>query len=132
MSTPIKREDIRKGDKYRRIFAEEFTADTDLTAEDLEFTYELIERPVVLPTKPGVYMGSLLDIPMWLTDESKWYTVKTRVYNPGRHAPFTLLRPVAEVAAEVLKAVRSECSLDLDHTLFYYTNRVAAKYGVTL
>lgn len=61
------------------------------------------EKPsVVLPTEPGVYVGSLMPyVPMWLNSEGQWYTVKTRCHEPERHAPFTRLEPVAETANRI-------------------------------
>lgn len=82
------------------------------SAECDGFTLTLIERPVSkveLPTEPGVYLGSVLrGMPMWLTADGHWYTAKSRVYEPERHAPFTKLEPVSVTAEKVLDAVKAD------------------------
>lgn len=106
MNTPIKREDIRKGDRIRSTY--EYTAEYDnkgLSGGAL--TYELIERPVQLPTEPGVYADKDGDI--WRLDgDGLWRITDFKATHTETHAPFTLLRPVAEVAAEVLADVKAE------------------------
>ncbi|MBC7594562.1 MAG: hypothetical protein H7288_11595 [Kineosporiaceae bacterium] len=69
---PIKREDIKAGDKVRRTIVFEYTAAEDLHGSTPDgYTYELIERPVVLPTEPGVYLpfiyaGTTMTPNIWL------------------------------------------------------------------
>jgi len=109
MSAPIKREDIRTGDRVRLSF--EFTACSDYAqaADDDGDTYELIERPVVLPTEPGVYAGRtgsiwvLKSTGEWL-DFSLWSGAQSPL-GPILYLPLTRLRTEAEVAAEVLAVV---------------------------
>ena len=61
MSTPIKREDIRKGDRIR--IKNEFTSDRDYGINPNDnATYELIERPMVLPTAPGYYESEFFPV----------------------------------------------------------------------
>ena len=47
MSTPIKREDIRKGDRIRRSVVSEYTATRDGTPLDRgqPYEYDLLDRP---------------------------------------------------------------------------------------
>ncbi|TFD80686.1 hypothetical protein E3T54_02790 [Cryobacterium sp. Sr8] len=99
MNTPIKREDIRKGDRVRAIAEYTATVDSAPIYPHLDVTYELIERPVQLPTEPGFYLDR--DGEVWNLEPSKGAG-----YLRPEYAPFTLLRPVAEVAAEVLRDVR--------------------------
>lgn len=132
MSTPVKREDIRKGDRIRSTFTEEFTAKSDTVAHETGFTYELIERPVVLPNVPGVYTDK--DGDAWRLDEDGlWRITDCNDDNIHLYAPFTLLRPVAEVAAEVLGAVLHDYTTATSFTnLHEVTHDLAAKYGATL
>jgi len=123
MSAPIKREDIRKGDRIRQITAIQYTATSDLGVEDFDdCTYELIERPVVLPTAPGWYVGrsgaensahlQLCDNDCAEETGQHWYRPdQSRVLSPQEVADFYLplarLRPETEVAFEVLSGVRA-------------------------
>jgi hypothetical protein len=119
MSAPIKREDIRKGDRIRVI--EEYTTLCAYTAvADDERTYELIERPVVLPTEPGWYFDR--DGDPWEVDDS--------VTLREQWAPYTRIRPEAEVAAAVLAEVRTLYWTD-DPTFWGKFDAIEAKYGVT-
>ena len=128
MSAPIKREDIRKGDRVRLSF--EFTAESDYTqaADNSDDSYELIERPVVLPTIPDAYRaqnGSLWElrgetedtVQHWRADGAFMLHSDARGF-----APFTRLRPEAEVVVEVLSAVNA----------FEPIYKLAEQYGVTL
>jgi len=136
MSAPIKREDIRTGDRVRLSF--EFTACSDYAqaADDDGDTYELIERPVVLPTEPGVYAGRtgsiwvLKSTGEWL-DFSLWSGAQSPL-GPILYLPLTRLRTEAEVAAEVLKRVQVKDNAVPYQGTRYYTAQVAAEYGVTL
>lgn len=111
MSAPIKREDIRKGDRIRVVT--EFTSGNDwLPMAADESTYELIERPVTLPTELGVYTDK--DGGLWSFQTNGYLALKSAsaagwftADHMRQFAPFTLLRPVAEVAAEVLAEVRT-------------------------
>ena len=132
MSAPIKREDIRKGDRVRLSF--EFTAESDYTqaADNSDDSYELIERPVVLPTEPDLYRSSTTSdgLPMifQLSLAGDWRLVNTNSPFPiedgllQRYAPFTRLRDEAEVVVEVLSAVNA----------FEPIYKLAEQYGVTL
>jgi len=135
VNTPIKREDIRKGDVIVQRY--EFTALVDFEdAGPDSATYELIERPVTLPTEPGVYLDA--ESGAWRLFEGRGLISleeKEGDYNPDRYTPFTLLRPVAEVAAEVLAAlwllrgdlVAAGDADDVRHLL----NELEQKFGVT-
>ena len=117
---PILPADIRKGDNIRREtedvdgkpVAYEYWANVD--GEEVwatSNTYFLLSRPVppvVLPDVPGVYFDCVNDT--WLLNTAgRWDCIgcPTDSENPTRYAPFTRLRPEAEVAAEVLADVRS-------------------------
>ena len=91
MSAPIKREDIRKGDVIRQTF--QYTAEVDGQHQPGLSKFELIERPVALPTEPGFYADK---------DDYPWCITEGDVLDP-KWAPYTLLRPVAEVAAETFE-----------------------------
>ena len=122
MNEPIKFEDIRKGDRIRLI--SEYISDLDGKdiKPDVGDTFELIERPVTLPTVPGVYLDKQGDV--WRLKASRFLCLSIEGFDesPNDYAPFTLLRPVAEVAAEVLRAVNA----------FEPVYKLAAKYGVEL
>ena len=111
MSAPIRREDIREGDRVR--LTREFTAGVDYAASsEPGGVYELIERPVVLPTEPGAYAtntgsvhvltssGQWLDFSMW--NGTPW------VKPPTNYAPLTRLEFVADTAKKVLDRVLEE------------------------
>ena len=114
-------EDIRKGDSIRveytdykgRIVANEFWADSDwydYSAGTEGNAYFLLDRPVppvVLPIEPGWYHDCVNGI--WrLNTFGFWDCIASPTDNENvtQHAPFTRLRPEADVAAEVLAEVR--------------------------
>lgn len=77
--TPISGKDVSKGDKIRIeydpqmswVLAEEYIAlGPQRVAKDRE--YFLLDRPVVLPTKPGHYEGKA-DIILTLEASGGWY-----------------------------------------------------------
>ena len=114
MSEAIKREDIRKGDKVRQSF--DYTASADGAVWYLNGgTFELIERPVMLPTVKGWYQGSNFPLskgcsPYCLNDDGSWGVggaTMTPEYMRRHAGELTLLRPVAEVAAEVLTEIKA-------------------------
>ena len=128
MSAQIKREDIRKGDRVRLSF--EFTACSDYTqaADDDGDTYELIERPVVLPTEPGWYFDR---------DGDPWELDATGELSE-QWAPYTRIRTEAEVAAEVIADLKATAThhingRDSDHfTIFEDTlEAFAAKWATS-
>ena len=133
MNTPIKREDIRKGDRIKLTRTDEFTATHDgpdmLAASD--HTYELIERPVTLPTVPGVYLDKQGDV--WRLKASRFLCLSIEGFDdaPNEYAPFTLLRPVAEVAAEVLDELDLDVSLAEErwHERSYSTTELRATFA---
>lgn len=103
--TPIKAEDIRKGDTIRReqpdnprVKAVEYVAlaDQDAPEKRLPNNLFLLDRPVVLPTVPGVYSDR---------EGDTWKVINTgRLvllgdsaggHDPKRYAPFTHLVPEA-------------------------------------
>jgi len=141
MSTPIKREYIKAGDRIRAFY--DFTAEHDLGAlESSQFTYELIERPVVLPTEHGVYAHKLAKrdrIILELSDD-EWRFL-SEANSPAsaeevakswhERGLLTLLRPVAEVASEVIEAIREQGEVGISN-LYEDLSVVAAKFGVTL
>jgi len=107
VSAPIKYEDIRDGDRIR-MSIEYTAASCDTGASSPDATYELIERPVVLPTVPGVYVNAADDPDVFqLLSDGQWWcgnspvTVEQVRHDGGNS--LTLLRPVAEVAAETFE-----------------------------
>lgn len=60
VGTPIKREDIKAGDRIRRSVVSEYTAarDGEPLREDQPYEYILLERPVTMPTENGLYVHS--------------------------------------------------------------------------
>lgn len=135
---PILRKDIRKGDRIRQTF--EYTATEDGSTRDaIDATYRLVDRPVVLPTEPGIY-ADRTGHPWRVNSEGSfengqwfarpWDDDELRSLN--EKAPFTLLRPAPEVAAEVLAAVLFEFKAGgwISYRDNLYT--VATQYGVTL
>ena len=93
------------------------------------------ERPVALPTEPGVYLGRNDSIwwhdtdwggdCKWLTDGKPYPKDKARTY-----APFRRLRPVDEVRKETAKSIWESLntialyrySRDKPHTTNFYTS----------
>ncbi|TFD51987.1 hypothetical protein E3T46_07820 [Cryobacterium sp. Hh11] len=129
MTAPIKREDIKAGDRVRMI--SEYTATTDhVAAVGTGTTYELIERAVVLPLWPGYYLDRQGDA--WeLATSGRWIFPADAKYDrrEAEFAPFTRLRPEAEVAAEVLgdiKETYGENFLDNSNAAW---NEVAEKWA---
>ena len=111
MSTPIKQGDILAGDIVRRIDQYESSGNgfvLDPGTGDTVTMYELVERPVTLPTAWGTYSDAYNDI--WTLDEDGLIRICDHAKPAGHHAPFILLRPVAGVAAEVLAEVDKEMS----------------------
>ena len=139
MSTAIKREDIRKGDRVRRVEVTEFNATSDIVPSRFDnATYELIERPVVLPPRTGSVVifdryqeGELTGGCAVRTGGSGWLIAGQAGHvGNGKIASMTgvqVLRPEAEVAAEVLASVEEMLGYDIDPG-----NIVAAKFGATL
>ncbi|WP_104128041.1 hypothetical protein [Cryobacterium sp. Y57] len=134
--TPILREDIRKGDKFRAIVETIARSDLEMIPGD-KATYELIERSVVLPTEPGVYADKEgypwilhLEVPncvqQWQLDTDFMTDIDARGF-----APFTRLRPEAEMVKELLAAVAKEYD-DSDLNVTQDHENIAARYGVTL
>ena len=130
--TPILPADIRKGDTIRKEYDNDAEmGESEFVVRSVEYIarkdgYDelllhtgacyLLNRPVppvVLPTEPGVYEGydKLAERPLvarLLIDgrfvDSVFYEV---LGDLERFAPFTRLRPEAEVAAEVLADIES-------------------------
>jgi len=133
--------EIRKGDRIRRTVIMEYTANAsaapDVTAEQ-GHTFELIERPVPLPTRPGWYVGydKLAGRPLPVLVDSAGRIlhpiVGDRIGNPERFGPYTYLRDEAEVAAEALGAVHFDVNTYSALTFNQTIKAVAARYGVTL
>jgi hypothetical protein len=108
MSVPIKREDIRKGDRIRIQYEVDALADGMAASSGASpDVFELMERPVVLPTEPGIYADK--DGYPWILHASvpncaqHWRLDTDAIPDSGVQgfAPFTLLRPIAEVAADI-------------------------------
>lgn len=125
MNTPIAREDIRKGDRVRE--TREYTVASALVVAGYPgYTYELIERPVTLPTAFGYYLDRQGDA--WKLGGDGWVCLDDEAPEPKFFAPFTLLRPVAEVAAEVLLDVRNAHFTD-DPTCWGKLDALTAKWA---
>lgn len=125
--TPIKREDIRKGDVIRQTFA--YTAEVDGQHQAGASTFELISRPVPpmdLPTAMHSIIQFPGHLPIMLFEDGLWYYVgyaglfehgEVMSMSPERVSfkyaakKFTRLRPAAEVAAEVLEEVSAAKNL---------------------
>jgi len=140
MSTAIKREDIRKGDRVRRVEVTEFNATSDIVASPFDnATYELINRPVVLPTEQGLYVNGgvrLLDAAIFRRTATQWRNSSNECVEDLTHledwhanGELTRLRHEAEVVAEVMCKVFDHNVLD---TPAKAAVEVAKSYGVTL
>lgn len=157
VGTPIKREDIKAGDRIRRSVVSEYTASTDGTPlrADQPYEYELIERPLVLPTEPSSVVvwnpGDTRGVRAAVRRDPQYPQVHGKVWHLqgpskrggtyheysdaelrieiGNHK-ITVARPVAEVVTDVLGKMAAR---DLSGTgLAADRAVVAAKYGVTL
>lgn len=113
MSTPIRHEDIKAGDRIRCTEVTEYIAgDEDAPSPRLVATYELIKRPVTLPTVDGIYFpyptfrASVRIVKLqrgrWSNADGSYLDESDLDWLKGVHAEgkLTLFRPVAEVAAE--------------------------------
>jgi hypothetical protein len=116
VSTPIKHEDIKKGDLIRKEYtgdlatrATEYLAVRDAhgytSADGAYFLLERPKPPVVLPTEPGAYRGtgsngepgSLYVLDQW----GVWHDftlghATAPKWAPTNYAPLTKLEPVAD------------------------------------
>jgi len=101
---------------------------------------------VVLPTIPGYYIGTVHGVgtvPLWqLGAEGEWWYVGNEnrpvaggswKEDPKSHLPLILLRPVPEVASEVLAYIEDKLWGPGDTRYFTYANaaKVATHFGVT-
>ena len=137
---PILPADIRKGDTIRCEYstphhpsAHEYVAIKDTEEWTYGGSYFLLSRPVppvVLPTEPGIYVD--MDGAPWVVDERgliSYKGISAVGWAASEYAPFTRLRPEAEVAAEVLadiKTVYGENYLDNSNADW---NDVAVKWA---
>lgn len=143
--TPIKREDIRKGDlirkehteRLRSTVAHEYVAESDGDTADPRTTgnYFLLDRPVapvVIPTEFGWYLDHANDV--WELSALGWEDdgdFRDRDF-VAEFAPFTRLEPVAVTAEKILNRVAN---------LFVFRimgdsgkadlKQIAAEFGVT-
>lgn len=131
----VKGESVVRGRANRRngyLFLGDSAAIREVYQPD-GWTLTLIDRPkpkVELPTEPGVYQGSLLgNLPMWLSDDGRWWTSRTQVHDPARHAPFTRL----ESRADTAKAVIDWFHLSVwgNHDGVAYIENARREFGVT-
>jgi len=150
--TPIALKDIRKGDRIRRTVVEEYDVTSESPASARAgVTFELLSRPVALPTIPdavirweGLYythLAILETADQWLYEGNNYSSVEmaARITDTAvRGTTYAALRPVSEVAAEVLAAVKELSILhpsarDSDsYTVWVDTFAdVAAQFGVT-
>ncbi|TFD74709.1 hypothetical protein [Cryobacterium fucosi] len=139
MSEPIKREDIRKGDVIRQTF--QYTAEVDGQHQPGLSKFELIERPVTLPTAMGTVIrtnNKSLDNPVgWVFEKGsrKWYGTDGEIYTPESLVEllegkgYQVLRPVAEVAAEVLAEVRQKITYSATPQCKIHIADVTAKWA---
>lgn len=125
--TPIKREDIKAGDKIAQTFT--FTADIDGQHIPGLATFELLDRPVVLPTEIGCTIkinGNHNGTPshgpgsrfVRAEGSEAWFNYRGPVSPEivkalaSEHG-FTIVgRPVAEVAAEVCAEILAEFKME--------------------
>ena len=140
--TPILPGDIKKGDTIRCEYdlgstdynssATEYTAPEDgFKYSHRPSTHYLLHRPVppvVLPTEPGIYTDNVGDL--WKINEFGLYCIGGAPSSADNYAPFTRLRPEAEVVAEAMGRLAgydwSNTGMAADRA------NVAASYGVTL
>lgn len=114
MSTILDPKDIQEGDRVRRIVEYNISDKRDTVV-----TYELVSRPIKLPTEPGFYrsQGSNPDakVTLFLNIYGVWSWAGNKtsldpevwdVEHVARYMPLTLLRPQDEVAAEVVEALQ--------------------------
>jgi hypothetical protein len=143
---PIRREDIRKGDLIRIEWAPDrpsFNRAIEFVAEDDKYTNQWsdgtffrLNRPGPLPKVPGVYLDKDTDV--WQVHNSGRMVFLCEGesdddLDPAKYAPFTLLRPTAQIAAEVLADVRNIFGgPDSGALLHKEVDKIAAKFGVVL
>jgi len=131
MSTPIKREDIRKGDRVRRTVVNEYVAGADHRESGAPSeSYELIERAIMLPTEPGHYIDGN-EAWAYLAEDGTWNDVNDTnlpLAAVKSRAPFTRLSTVAAVSRELLREVRAAYSTD-DPTYWGKLDALAAKWS---
>ncbi|GAB3125776.1 hypothetical protein [Glaciibacter psychrotolerans] len=148
--TPIRREDIRKGDLIRKEYTErlrstvahEYVAESDGDTADPRTTgnFFLLDRPVapvVLPTETGIYMDATGGIWSFQTNGNLALKVESSAgwFNDEHvagFAPFTRLEPVAVTAEKVLNRVAKLVIFSLmgdggEADL----KQIAAEFGVT-
>ena len=144
---PIKYEDIQKGDRIRRTEAIEYTAAGGPEANaQVNMAYELISRPVPLPTEPGWYVArpdadnyahlQLCDDahckdssggPHWFRPDQDRVISDEDVSES--YMPLVRFAAVSTTAAEVLADVRN--IFGPGALLLQDVDKIAAKYGVT-
>jgi hypothetical protein len=111
MSIPMDRTEFQNGDRVRRIT--EYTVGD--YSEGADSTYELVDRPIKLPTESGFYQSGGHDkevkgtLFLSLSGAWSWVGNKNAIRPSGlaiqrisEYMPLTRLRSEAEVAAEVL------------------------------
>lgn len=113
MATPIEYQDIKPGDRVRQIT--EYTVPLTLNGDPKnEYSYELVERYVPLPTKAGWYKTESKGVRRFLTldEESRWYDINGYGVPANvvqqTYQNLVLMRKEGELVEEVLKEVRTE------------------------
>lgn len=110
MPTPIKREDIRKGDRISvtDVYIAEEDGGAGLMQGDVEYT--LIERPVEMPTEPGWYLDKNTN-PIQIGSDGR-YRRPGQSSAPGYHfrsvAPLTRLRTEPDLAGDIFSRLQSD------------------------
>lgn len=135
MAPIIRKIDIQEGDRIRRV-TEYLVGDGPDPQPGAMSTYELISRPVPLPTEDGWYQSRFFPIangynPYRLSNE-EWFSGSVLVTQKEMRdrAPLTPVRSVPETAAEILAEVRK--LFGPNATLHTDIDQIATKFGVTL
>jgi hypothetical protein len=130
--TPIRREDIQVGDRIRQSI--EYT----VTPESLGGyiagpSYELIDRPVALPTETGYYLDKFYE--MWSFESNGMHRLEANIWHTVREAeefaPFERVMQITETARQVLVDVRNIFGGPASGALLHKeVDKIAAKFGV--
>lgn len=146
MSTPIKREDIRKGDLirregkdgYNRPISLEYWAHSDgRPFGGVGYTYYLLKRnpPVEFPTVSGYYESSVYPLAQgfqaYRLFTGQWFEGDTPIprWKLEALAPLTRLRSEAETATEVIDYIESGFSYS-SLSVLEVCDKAREKFGV--
>lgn len=133
MAPIIRKTEIQEGDLIRRI-TEYTVVDGPDPRPGAMSTYELVNRPVKLPTEDGWYESSSFPLSQgcnpYQFKNGSWFAHSLRITDKeaASYAPYSPLRPEAAVAAEILQEVRA--LFGPNATLLTDVDRIAKKFGV--